>query len=165
MNRPSTSMRPFPAADRDREQAFGESSAIALMNLSKVLGSTRRYHDALGTELRALAILQRLGPTADRLVVKALDRTVFLCMKAGRLIDAELFCQQALALATQVYGPEHPSVARILLQDAAVLRGLRRNAEAGRITKSARAILQRASANETVDILTLTPSAPYTSKN
>jgi tetratricopeptide (TPR) repeat protein len=131
--------------------------AIVLMNLSHVIGTRKRYQEALDVALRADAALERPDPTSGTLLVRSLDYTAVLYVKLGRPNDAERYYGRALAMAREVFGPEGSVLGEIMLRYSAVLRALQRNAEAARMAREARDVISRSGEKrDTVDILALT---------
>ena len=132
--------------------------AIVLMNLSHVIGCGKRYQEALDLELRAIAVLDERGPDSGSLTVRALDTAATLCMKLGRAADAERYEERAVRKAREVFGPDDPVSARVMLGYAQVLRALQRGEEAKILARDANDVLRRGEKLGTVDVLSLAPT-------
>jgi tetratricopeptide (TPR) repeat protein len=131
-----------------------QNLAICFMNLSQVFVVTKHYQEAYDLDSRALAILERMDPTAGSFVVRALSQAAYCTMKLRRPVDAERYYEHALAMARQVFGAQHLTSGQIMLSYSSVLRALERKAEAKSMAREARAILD-AGGQGTVDILEL----------
>jgi tetratricopeptide (TPR) repeat protein len=131
--------------------------AIVRMNVARVLSRTKRYEEALDIELNAMDLLEKLDATAGPLVVRSLFNSALFSVRLRRLTDAERYYRRSLALAKQVFGPEHPVSGEIMLRYSVVLRTLHRTAEGKAMATEAQAILGKSQKGDTVDVLELAP--------
>jgi tetratricopeptide (TPR) repeat protein len=89
-----------------------------------------------------LTVLEKSGSSKPAFLAKALNNHGVLCSLVGRLAEAESHLKKALAVAEKALGPDHPSMAGILSNYAAVLRQMRRKTEARKLEKRAKAIAE-----------------------
>jgi len=116
--------------------------AIVLMNLSMVYEAAKRYQSALDAGTRAVAALEGSDPTLRPVLAWALDNAAHLLSKLDRLGESERLYSRALETAKDVFGPDHPTTGRIMLEYSSALRRLNRKAEAKATEAQARTILR-----------------------
>jgi hypothetical protein len=88
--------------------------------------------------------LERTSGRGHPDLIKPLSNLGRVYMSRDLPAEAEPIFQRALGIAETSWGPEHPFLAEILLNEAGVLRKLKRRAAAEQLDRRARAILARA---------------------
>jgi tetratricopeptide (TPR) repeat protein len=134
------------ALDVSRKQPGGRlREAEVMSNLSKLMQDTRQYAHALAYSDRVLEILEKTPDSQSLFLAKALNNEAALHSIMGHPDQAVPYLERALAVAERAGGADHPAVAHILLNYAAVLKQTKRKNDAKRMEQRARAILEKSS--------------------
>jgi len=128
-----------------------------LLPLTGVLIAAHRCAEAVEPAERAWQITRAAAPRiGDPDIAATLDTMGLVYWKAGRPQEAEVYSEQAVAVAEGVYGPDQRQLGWYLKNYAGILRQLGRKSEAKALDERAKAILaenaRRSSGSRTVDV-------------
>jgi tetratricopeptide (TPR) repeat protein len=129
--------------DKRPEPEYREELAIAMTDLSEVYQATGRLPEALDWADRARRVMETIANPLPKVVIKIFNNLAELSAESGKPAEAAPLFQQAIKFTENTLGPEHPVLGDILLNYAVFLRQTKNRAEAGKIEKRARAILQK----------------------
>ena len=114
-----------------------EIRPVVLHNLAAIEMRTGRYQDALRDEQLALGEWEAAPAPDHAAIVRGRASLASVQYMAGDASAARVSLDRALALATRVYGPEHPLLADLLDSDAVVLDTLHLKKDARRARERA----------------------------
>jgi tetratricopeptide (TPR) repeat protein len=143
----SDAARVYEEVLRVWEKSYGRESlytVVALSNLGTAYQKAGRLAEATNCAERALHVASNgiLRPD-KRIVIPLLLSLAELYAATDRKRDAENYLRRAVTEVEAGYGTDHPIVAKVLFQYVATLRQWRRNIEAARMERQAKAILAR----------------------
>ena len=117
--------------------------AEVLSNLGRLYQDTRRYAEAQSCFQEVLTILEKIKTASPAFLAKALNNQGALYAVMGKPKEAEPYLKLALASEQDAQAGDHPAMAGILSNYAAVLRQMKRKGEAKEMENRAKAILAR----------------------
>jgi tetratricopeptide (TPR) repeat protein len=122
----------------------GELLPTVLHNLAAIEMRTGRYPEALSHEQEAMRLWEKALNSNHPTVIRGWASLASLQYVMGRLHEAKMSLERALASAENTYGPTHRLVADLLESHAVVLDKLKLKGEARRARKRAQAIRRTA---------------------
>jgi tetratricopeptide (TPR) repeat protein len=120
---------------------YGESLALALVELARLCELTVRHQQAMEYSKRAMDILGRVVRPTPETVVATMSTRALLCGRDGALSTAEDLFTTAIFAAENELGSQHPVLIRVLSEYAEFLRQLKRKTEARKLEKRAATII------------------------
>lgn len=131
--------------------------AKELMKAAAAHEAAGRYREAGKLCRRAVSVLQRAGAgkTARRWLLRSLNALACVLQAEGRHAETEPILKEAIAVAEEVFGPEHLEVSTPLNNLAVSFKYLARYSEAGQLYQRALLIIERALGPDHPEVATI----------